>query len=225
METETEEGLHFIASLIHHSRARFIYNLLPLLQAATGIRRVVNIFCGSKEGPINLLDLQLRGTKAGDLIKQRGHGASIITLISAHFSQIAPTVSFIHDFPGFVKTNIARDTRGLVFGFMKVIGTLFAFRYIPALESGERHLYLATSARYPPAEGRDEGVRLSEEIVIARGIDGAPGGGVYSTDEANESAGPAVEDFLKSMKKDGMVEKVWKLTDAEYARIAKLPNI
>jgi hypothetical protein len=219
--TETVEGLHLPASLIHHSRARFILNLLPLMQNATGVRRVISVLCGTKEGPINLSDLQLRMVKTGDLIKQRGHGASIITLVHAHFAELAPTVSFIHDFPGFVKTGIARDTAGLLSVALKLIGVIFAFRYIPELESGERHLYLATSARYQASKGEEQGIALSEGVVTARGIDGRPGSGVYSTDQANESASPQIEQFIQRLKKDEMVAKLWKITEDDYRHIAE----
>lgn len=30
----------------------------------------------------------------------------------AHFASKAPTVSFVHDYPGFVKTNIGREMTG-----------------------------------------------------------------------------------------------------------------
>jgi hypothetical protein len=221
---ETKEGLHQIASLKHHSRARFIQNLLPLLKAATGIRRVVSVLSGTKEGPINLDDLQGWKFKPGDLVKNRGHSSSITTLIHAHFAQQAPTVSFVHDFPGFVKSGIARGTTGLLWGgmtFLKLLGPLLS---IPEQESGERHLFFATSARYQAKEGAEEAVPLGKGVRVARGIDGVEGSGVYSADQVNEDAGLAVEELLETFKKEGLVEKVWRMIEEEYDRIAKLPK-
>ena len=221
---ETKEGLHQIASLKHHSRARFILNLLPLLKAATGIRRVVSVLSGTKEGPINLDDLQGWKFKPGDLVKNRGHSSSITTLIHAHFTQQAPAVSFIHDFPGFVKSGIARGTTGLLWGGMTLVKLLGPLLYIPEQESGERHLFFATSARYQAKDGVEEAVPLGKGVGVARGIDGVEGSGIYSADQVNESAGPAVEELLERFKKEGLVEKIWGMIEEEYGRIAKLPK-
>jgi NAD(P)-dependent dehydrogenase (short-subunit alcohol dehydrogenase family) len=221
---ETEEGLHLMASLKHHSRARFILNLLPLLKAATGIRRVVSVISGTKEGEIDLDDLQGWNVTTRDRIKHRGHSSSIVTLTHAHFMQQAPTVSFIHDYPGVVKSGIARGTTGLLWGVMTVIQMLGPLINIPEQESGERHLYFATSARFRAKDGVEEAVQLGEGVGFARGIDGVEGSGVYSADQDNESAGPAVEELLGRFKKEGLVEKVWGMIEEDFARITKLPR-
>lgn len=211
-----------MASLKHHSRARFILNLLPLLKSATGIRRVINILSGSKEGPVNLGDLQGWKVKGTDIVKQRGHSSSILTLILAHFAQQAPTVSFIHDFPGGVKSGIARGTTGLLSGAMSIINFLGPLLYIPEKESGERHLFYITSARYKAKEGLEDSVPLPEGVLVASGIDGVEGSGLYSADQKNENAGPEVEELLGRLMKEGLVEKIWRAIEEEYDRIAKL---
>jgi hypothetical protein len=95
---------------------------------------------------------------------------------------------------------------------------------IPERESGERHLFFATSARYQAKEGVDEAVPLGKGVEVARGIDGVEGSGVYSADQVNEGAGPAVEELLEKFKEEGLVEKVWGMIEEEYDRIAKLPK-
>lgn len=221
---ETEEGLHLVASLKYHSRARFILNLLPLLKAATDIRRVVSVLCGTKEGSVNLDDLQGWNVTIGEFFKARGHGSSIVTSINAHFAQQAPTVSFIHDYPGNVKSGIARGTTGLLWGVLTVFTLLGSLMYIPEQESGERHLFFATSARFPAKQGVEEAIPLGEGVEVARGIDGVEGSGAYSTDEVNESAGPAVVELLEKFKREELVEKVWKIIEEDFERIAKLPK-
>jgi hypothetical protein len=196
-------------------------NLLPLLKAATGIRRVVSVQCGTKEGTIDLDDLQ--GWKVPRL-KQRGHGGSILSLIHEHFAEKAPTVSFIHDYPGAVKSGIGRGTSGMVAGVYTLLKLLGPLVWIPEQESGERHLYLLTSARFRAKEGVEEAVPLGEGVEVARGIDGAEGSGIYSTDEKNESAGSAVVELLTKFKKEGLVDKIWGAIDEEYERLAKLPK-
>jgi hypothetical protein len=75
---------------------------------------------------------------------------------------------------------------------MKVVFALIGpMIYIPNLECGERHLFLATSVMYPAgtSEGTTE-VPLPTGLAVARGTDGKSGSGVYSIDQFNESAGP-----------------------------------
>ncbi|KAN0090007.1 hypothetical protein V8E51_018586 [Hyaloscypha variabilis] len=219
---KTKEGLHLSASLKHHSRARFILSLLPLLQAAPSIRRVISILSGTKEGPINLEDFQ--AWKAENVLKQRGHSSAIMTLLMLHFAQQAPTVSFIHDYPGFVKSGIARGTKGLLWGFMALSNLLGPFVQIPEKESGARHVFLATSERYKAKEGVEGAVPLGGGVGIARGNDGVEGSGVYSIDQVNDSAGPAVEVLLEKLKEEGYVEKIWGIIEEDYEKISKLPK-
>jgi hypothetical protein len=219
---ETPEGLHFATALIHLSRARFIVNLLPLLQQATVLRSVVTVFAAGKEGPLDTTDFQ--GWRV-PLLSQRGHASSLVTLSLEALAKKAPDVSFIHDFPGPVKSNLARGGQGaaifILKAVFKVIGPLI---YIPTQESGERHLFLATSARYPAGTGDDTalGVPLAGGVAVARGTSGKSGSGVYSIDWDGESSGTKVEELLAKFRKEGMVEKVWKHTEEEYKRITGL---
>ena len=180
--------------------------------------------CGTKEGTIDLDDLQGWKVKARDMGKYRGHSGSVTTLILVHFAQQAPTVSFIHDFPGAVKSGIGRGTTGLVLVALTLLKLLGPLIYIPRQESGERHLFFMTSVVYQAKEGVEEAVPPGVGVGIARGIDGVEGSGVYSADEVNESAGIEVEELLERFKKEGLVEKIWAMIEKEYKRIAKLPK-
>ncbi len=103
---------------------------------------------------------------------------------------------------------------------------------IPVEESGERHLFLATSARYPANEGSGNvndfaGVPLADGVGIARRTSGEAekGGAVYSIDWDGESAGVKVEELLAGMRGEGMVERVWTHTEGEYKRITGSVNL
>jgi hypothetical protein len=210
------------AALAVHSRTRFIVNLLPLLQKATALRRVVSVFAATKEGPINTTDFQ--GWKL-PLMAQRGHASSIVTLSLETLSKKAPDVSFIHNFPGVVKSGIARGTTGAIWFMVKAaIRVLGPLVYIPIVEVGERHLFLATSARYPASKSEDtaSGVPLAEGLAIARGTSSKIGSGIYSVDEQGESAKPKVEELLAQLRKEGMVEKVWEHIRGEFVRITEV---
>ena len=94
----------------------------------------------------------------------------------------------------------------------------------PIHESGERHLFLATSARYPAGTNGDatSGVPMAGGVAVARGTSGESGSGVYSVDWDGESSGPKVEQLLAKLRKEGIVEKAWKDTEQEFKRITGL---
>ncbi|GAB7351909.1 hypothetical protein MBLNU459_g2451t1 [Dothideomycetes sp. NU459] len=226
--SETKEGLLLATSLGYYARTRFIVNLLPLLQRATSLRRVVSVFAGTKEGRMNTDDFMGRTLSARadknqvGLRGARGHAASLASLSLRALAATALGVAFVHDFPGWVKSGIGRDAKGAVMRaaclVAKLVGPLF---YIATKESGERHLFCATSARWPVAKGRDDVsmVPLVGEVGVARGLDGKYGSGMYSIDWDGESAGAEAEEVISRMEKDGIVEKLWAHTEEEFVRI------
>jgi hypothetical protein len=95
---------------------------------------------------------------------------------------------------------------------------------VPIEETGERHLYLATSARYPPVSGgsgHDFAVPLGDGVDVARGTTGGGGSGVYSVGWDDESSSPAVRKLLAGFRDKGMVEEVWRHTEGEFKRITE----
>jgi hypothetical protein len=155
----------------------------------------------------------------------------MVTLSLETLSKKAPEVSFIHNFPGPVKSGIARGTSGAAMFVMKAVYAVIGpFVYIDNTEAGERHLFLATSARYPARWGGEkaDGVPLVSAAAIARGIDGRNGrngSGVYSIDVDGESAGPKVEELLAGFRKEGLVEKVWEHIQGEFERITGVETV
>ncbi len=73
-----------------YARIRFAVNLLPLLQKAQGLRRVVTVFAGTKEGKVDTADFQARHVP---LLSQRGHLTSMMTLALEAMAETAPDVS------------------------------------------------------------------------------------------------------------------------------------
>jgi len=147
------------------------------------------------------------------------------TLSLEALAKKAPTVSFVHSFPGFVyNTNIIRGGEGAIIGFMGVIMKLMTpFRdHTTTEECGERHVFLSTSARYPAGSNEDvaSGVPLERGTEVAKGTDGKTGSGVYSIDEFGESGGPKVEELLAALRKEGLVEKVWQDAEDQFALVA-----
>ena len=170
--------MHYPAALTIHARSRFISNLLPLMRRGKGLRRFVSVFGATYEGPISMADFQ--GWHLGRMENQ-GHTASIVTLaLDAHHGA-APEVSFVHNFPGAVKSGIARGDIGALMRVLKTVFTVLGpLVHVPLVEAGNRHVFLCTSARFPagPEDGT-AGVPLVDGLAVARGSDGLIGSGMY----------------------------------------------
>jgi hypothetical protein len=146
--TETPEGLDKKFSLHYYSRLRFTQNLLPLLnRAAAGpaptLSSVVSVLAAGLEAPINTKDLSLKTTYS--LRACANHATTMNSLAVHTLSTDNPGVTFIHSAPGGVQTNLSRGLGK--WGQMAVDNTAFLWRRwaVPVQESGERHLWAATS--------------------------------------------------------------------------------
>lgn len=217
----TAEDLHFFTALTYYSRMRFIINLLPLLESATALRRVVTVMAGGKEGPMfldNFASWKL------PMAAGRGHLASMMTLTLEMMAKRAPTVSFVHDYPGFVKSNLARDFKGPVAAVGKGLFALVGlFLNTPLDQVGQYQTFLATSARFPPGSSESgskaEGVPLPKTLSTAVGSDGKVGSGVYSASNDGEVSGSKVQKLLEGFRQDGSQDKLWKHLDLEFVRV------
>ncbi|KAI8628217.1 NAD(P)-binding protein [Xylariaceae sp. FL1651] len=206
--SKTSEDLHLLAALNYYSRIRFITNLLPLVQRAPRLRRVVTVGGGGHESMLDTTDFPALRVPLSEL---RGHLTSLVTLGLETVAQKAPEVSFIHNYPGTVRTRL------LDYLPEDVLRTLV---YMPVEESGERQLYMATSGRFPPATGMDAvGVPLGEGLDLALGTTGRAGSGMYSVGSDCDSAPPAVRELLADMREKGLLQEVGRHTESEFRRI------
>ena len=220
LATDTQEGLYYPTAVVYYSRIRFIANLLPLLQRAPALRRVVSVFAGTKEGPIRVDDFPQRHVP---MRQQRGHLSSMTTLALESLALEAPDVSFVHDFPGSVKTDLGKDVRTapimLFRAYYRVIGPIVN---LPYDEAGERQLFFATSARFPPrlcADGdATAGVPLPEGVGVAQGSDGLEGSGVYTISCDGEPLPQKARNVLQKLRRDDVTRKLWLHTEAEFTK-------
>ncbi|PWY76143.1 hypothetical protein BO94DRAFT_473818 [Aspergillus sclerotioniger CBS 115572] len=221
IHSETTEGLRTITALVYHTRMRFIVNLLPLLQQATGLRRVISVGGGGFEGPIDTADFDAR---TAPVAFYRGHITSMTTLALEILAKQAPKVSFVNEHPGPVKTGLLREVDNLRMWIVWLV-LLFFGRWIciPLAESGERHLFLTTSAKYPARHG-DAGVPVAEGVPVARGVDGKAGSGVYSVKWDGESPEHTSE-VLDGLREQGIGEVVWRYTESQFKRITGVAAI
>ncbi|KAK0387692.1 hypothetical protein NLU13_3937 [Sarocladium strictum] len=215
---DTSEGLRYLMAVTYYSRMRMALNLLPLLEAAHSIRRVVSPQCAGFEGTLYLDHIADGKVPLRDA---RPHLATLVTLGLEALARRSPTVSFIHNFPGAVKTNLIRPEDGIV---MRMMNLWFQFtlrnKWVPFEEVGERHAWLCLSEQYPGKEARgSEGGVILDGSDVARGIDGVKGSGVYSIDAEGESTGEDIVEILRKYREDGSVDSVWKDLDSQFKRI------
>lgn len=196
--TETAEGLDRKLNMNYYSRFRFVHNLLPQLTAAAqsgSLSRSVSVLAAGKESPDVILDdLSLKTHySAGNALK---HATTMNSLMASHLAALNPGTAFVHMSPGMVKTNMLQNM-----GVPSWINTLAAFLLtpfcVPIKESGERHLYAATSSAFAPK--------------------GNGGRGSYLLDWGDGEVGN--ERVLKRLGEEGVAEKVWGHTREVYERV------
>jgi hypothetical protein len=140
-------------------------------------------------------------------------------------AQQAPTVSFVHEFPDAVYTSLHKNVSGFLallisFAIEVVYALLGRWLFVPIEESGERHVFLATSGRYKPREGKASGVPLAKEKDCVMGSDGVVGSGTYSVDWDGEGPTRGSKIALKVQREKGVREIVWGHFTTEFDRIS-----
>ncbi|EAU38702.1 conserved hypothetical protein [Aspergillus terreus NIH2624] len=208
---ETVEGIDYLFALRYYSRMRFIQNLLPLLESS-GPSRVVSVYGGGFEYSINTSDLDLKHNFS--LLNAYKHSITMTSLSMEHLASIHPAVSFIHVYPGLVGTNIYTNS------FPAPVSTFYNYAMWPFMwpfsvnlrESGERHLFHLSSARYPAKQGIvSQGVPL-ETGDVATGTTGEAGSGAYLLNWKGDVR-PSTE-ILAQYREQKIPEFVWGHTES-----------
>ncbi|KAF3929908.1 hypothetical protein AA313_de0202226 [Arthrobotrys entomopaga] len=220
---DTEEGVEFMAAISYYGQVRFVPKLLPLLKASAvngHHARVIRVLAGGLEKSLDPDNLDMRGMP---MIKSRQAHTTITTVAFDALAKQNPDVSFVHAFPGFVKTE-GQNFPGLLSLVIRTVMWVGGrWILIPEEESGERNLFYATSGIYPPGavgatgteSGNDEEAKEGE--VVAVGLDGVKGSGCYTLhwDGTAKHGNPV----LLKYREDGFPEKVWDHTLAVWKGI------
>jgi hypothetical protein len=193
---ETPEGLDKKFSLHYYSRFRFAQNLLPLLNRAASspaptLSSVVSVLAAGLEGAINTSDLSLK--TAYSLRACANQATTMNSLAVYTMAKENPGITFIHSAPGGVQTNISRGLGKWV--QMAVENTSFLWKRwaVPIQDSGERHLWAATSEST------------------------AKGGAVLIGSDSSIKT----SDLVNKMIEDGTQKLVWDHTNEVYDKVCK----
>ena len=203
--TETSEGLDRKLTTNYYSRVRFTQQLLPLLQSASPqLSRVVSVLAPGGESAIDLEDLDLK--HGFSLRKAAAHAVTMTDFALEEFATKNPTVSFVHSYPGGVKTGFFKESGVAIRALVRLAFTLMSPWTIPIEESGERHLYAATSAAYPPKAGEEGDVEVGGGEV-KKGSAGEIGTGAYFIGSDGELR--ANEKVLKGLRGKDAGARIW----------------
>ncbi len=182
----------------------------------------MSIHGAGKEGHLNEDDLELKHTFT--MQNAAMHTSTMNTLALEEVAATHPTISCVHVFPGLVITpafaTFSEDWplplrvlfRRVVLPLMKIFTTSLP-------ESGQRHLFHATSARFPPAGVKDPpgaGVARPPGVEVARGADWKDGSGCYLLSYDGEAIGD--KKLLDDYRQRGMGKKIWQHTQEVFDR-------
>lgn len=208
---ETTEGFDKLFALRYYARMRFTQNLLPLLEAAeTQPGRVVSVLGGGFEGKINADDLDLKHNY--NIVSCAMHSVTMTSLAMEHLAA-SHRASFVHVYPGLVGTNIYTNS------FPPPLAAVYNYGMWPLMypfsvninESGQRHLFYATSDHYPANNLVSSGETASRAgTKAAVGSDGTLGSGAYLMNWKGETF--AAGKNMQALRAQGMAHKVWEHT-------------
>ncbi|RSL79523.1 hypothetical protein CEP51_007296 [Fusarium floridanum] len=207
---QTSEGLEASQVVSYYSHIVFITNFLPHLRASaksSASAHVINILAAGQESTnIFLDDLTLKHPGRFSIPTYAAHAATMVTLTLKRISEAPENkdVVFIHSHPGRVSTDLFMKSWAGKFDPSKAApapppGT---FVELTPEESGERCLYLITSAEFggngvPVQEGR------RAAMTLAHGARGS----LFSIDD--KLAILQQDDLLAELENIGAPQKIW----------------
>jgi hypothetical protein len=212
---ETVEGIDRKFALHYYSRMRFIQNLNPLLVSAAKsnppqLARVVSVLGPGNEGTLITDDLDLKTNFS--LSNCATHAITMNSLMAETFSEQNPDVTYIHAYPGIVKTSLGTKSGRLQQAGINALYFLIKPWSVDLEESGSRHLFASTAARYPPRSLRDSQTPAASAepqvgVEVASSTDGSVGAGSYMLSWDGSPVTKTLP-ILKKYREDGTKEKI-----------------
>ncbi|KAL2689105.1 hypothetical protein Neosp_003157 [[Neocosmospora] mangrovei] len=230
--SKTSEGLEASQAVSYYSHIVFVTYLLPQLRAAAKASlsaRVINVLAAGQESTnLFLDDLTLKHPGRFSIPTYAAHAATMVTLTLKRISEAPENkdVVFIHSHPGRVSTDLFMKSWAGKFEPSKAPpapppGT---FVELTAEESGERCLYLITSAEFggngvPVQDGRQPA------STLAHGLRGS----LFSIDD--KFVVLQQDDLLAELDNMEAPQKIWDhtleaihaITQQDQIRVATLP--
>lgn len=204
---------------------RFLANLLPQLmkknddEEVSGGRphlsRVISVLEAGGEAALHLDDLSLKTNYS--LRNCAKHAITMNSVSMEHLAATYPEVSFIHSFPGVVRTRLDRDFGTVTRHAINALMVLARPWEVALGESGERHLYAATSPRFSPRSCK------GGTTDVAEGSDGNRGSGFYRLSADGSTYKPSK--IMQLYRAEGVSGLIWKHTLDVFAEVRGRPDM
>jgi len=144
--TETQDGIDIKLQLHYYARFLIVQELLPLLKAAAAAgeeARVLTVLHAGQGGPLHKDDLDLKHSYG---LKAAADSATLYSdLMVQEWSERNPEVTFVHAFPGIVRTDLARESS---LPLRLLFGTMAALVGTSAEVCGDYMTYAVTAPEY-----------------------------------------------------------------------------
>lgn len=218
--SESDEGLDKKMAVNYYCRMRCVVNLMPNLTAASNagqLSRVNSVLAAGSEGDVRVDDLDLRHDFT--LHAALAHCTVMTDFMMGEFAKRYPGTSFIHSYPGTVKTGIANQLSGPIRLAIKVMFAVMTPWILNVQESGERHFFQLTSMCYPSRKWQGmscrgdsdvPGIPVEARLDVIEGSDNVRGSGAYLLDWDSKPAGD--ERVLCKYKEIDLGPRVWEHT-------------
>ncbi|KAF2205126.1 hypothetical protein GQ43DRAFT_437355 [Delitschia confertaspora ATCC 74209] len=219
---ETSEGLDQKFSLHYYARARFIKNLLPLLDTAANNRdenanlsRVVSVLDPHASvralgaGALNYSDLSLKNSFS--LKNCAAHASAMNNFYMEKLAKSHPGTSFIHAYPSAVKTGVARGLDPISSKVWVALTSLMKPFMVDLGESGERHLYASTAKVFAAMKETAD--------YAAVGSDGTKGSGSYWLNWDDDVL--PFSKKLAKLREEGAGEKIVQHTEEVFKKVCE----
>ena len=201
---ETSEGLDALLTIRCHARLLLIHRLLSSPKPPT---RVLSILAGTTEEPVNESDLTLSDPKNyGYVLPCAAHSSTITSLSFEHLAKENPHTSFVHAYPGLVKTSALTNWIGNEWIRWLVDWTVVPLLQppicVPIEEAGERGLFYLTSRRYAPLDADS-----AKAVGLVKGVEQGKGKGAYFVSRyGEEGEGKCMAGY----RERGFEKDIWK---------------
>ncbi|KAJ7054241.1 NAD(P)-binding protein [Mycena amicta] len=168
--TETEEGIDRKLAVHYYGRSRFIRDLLPSIQSAHASGEDAKVMSVLSAGYGAAIDLDDLGLKKGFTVPKAATSAATYNDIMVNdFAARYPGISFIHSYPGGVRSNLLKASSSRLLRYSQIFTPLLTPFTYSVTDAGEHQLYALLNAAAGPARTDDKG-----DDIGSKGYYGSP---------------------------------------------------
>ncbi|KAJ7648986.1 NAD(P)-binding protein [Mycena polygramma] len=186
---ETEEGIDRKLAVHYYARWRFILDLLPALEAARAAgeeAKVISVLAPGHGGKIDLEDFGLK--KSFSLANAAAAAPTYNDLMIRDFAVRHPTLTFVHAYPGWVRSDGFANSDSRLMRASSVLLPLFTPFSHSFEDAGEYQLYALLSAVAGAVRTGDKG----DDMGLEKGYFGSPEAMARLWTHTEEATAPAV---------------------------------